>query len=182
MLFGTGQEQGWLGQDGPGPANSVGPEAGLVLYIRVLLSACNRREAVDRNTSAASVCRTYYSTPGNWNAGARGRAKKNCHRLFIYANRSCEPERAICWAPMPPRPPYRSTQGAAMSSHGTVRLVVADTTGSIASSRRIAEPSGADQPAGPLDRRAHSHRWYRTTGSLVLSVSRRVDGPARKKP
>lgn len=35
MLSGTGQEQGLLGQDGPGPANSVGPEAGLVLYIRV---------------------------------------------------------------------------------------------------------------------------------------------------
>jgi hypothetical protein len=163
----TGQEQGWLGQDGPGPANSAGREAGLVLYIRVLLSACNRREAVGRNTSAASVCRTYYSTPGNWNGGARGRAKKtvtDC--LFMLtdsenrdgARYNCEPERAICW---PPRPPYRSTQGAAMSSHGTLRLVVADTTGSIASSRRIAEPSGADQPAGPLDRRARSHRWYR---------------------
>lgn len=156
MLSGTGQEQGLVGAGWARSSEQC--RAGLVLYIRVLLSACNRREAVGRNTSAASVCRTYYSTPGNWNARARGRAKKktvtDC--LFMLTdseNRdgaryyTCEPERAICWAPMPPRPPYRSTQGAAMSSHGTVRLVVADTTGSIRSKQQADRRAERSRPA-----------------------------------
>lgn len=55
MLSGTGQEQGLVGAGWARSSEQC--RAGLVLYIRVLLSACNRREAVGRNTSAASVCR-----------------------------------------------------------------------------------------------------------------------------
>jgi hypothetical protein len=148
MLSGTGQEQGLVGAGWARSSEQC--RAGLVLYIRVLLSACNRREAVGRNTSAASVCRIVRITVllgTGTPAPVVEQKKKNCHRLFIYANRSCEPERAICWAPMPPRPPYRSTQGAAMSSHGTVRLVVADTTGSIRSKQQADRRAERSRPA-----------------------------------
>ena len=96
----------------------------------------------------------------------------------------CQPERPILSADASGsgvRTPYRSTQGAAMSSYRTVRLVVADTTGS-------SRPQAPGSTRSALGRRTVPRRG----GTLVLSVSRRVggpgprrrrvDGPGHKKP